>query len=99
MLAVITTSNRKDKKYTVIIIENGKAKTLHFGATGYEDFTNHMDEERKEKYIKRHGKNEDWNDYTRAGFWAKNMLWNKKSLEESANDIEEKNGIKIVLDL
>jgi hypothetical protein len=97
MLAVITTSNRKDKKYVSIIVSDGKVKTVQFGASGYEDFTTHKDENRKEKYIKRHQKNEDWDDPYKPGFWAKNLLWNKISLEDSAKDIEEKFNIKIIL--
>lgn len=97
MIAVIINSNRKDKKYSAIVIENGKSKVIHFGASGYEDFTIHKDEARRVKYEKRHQKKEDWNDYTKSGFWAKNLLWNKPTLEESAKDIEEKYGFKVVI--
>ncbi len=72
---VITKSKTKDKKYDAII--DGK-KTIHFGAKGYSDFTIHKDEERKDRYINRHKKTENWNDFKTAGFYAKNILWNKK---------------------
>ena len=72
---VITKSKTKDKKYDAII--DGK-KTIHFGAKGYSDFTIHKDEERKDRYINRHKKTENWNDLKTAGFYAKNILWNKK---------------------
>lgn len=97
MLAIITPSNRKDKKYSAIIIDDGKPKTIHFGATGYDDFTTHKDEDRRQKYEKRHQKNENWDDPTKAGFWAKNLLWNKSTLEESAEDIEDKYKFKVIL--
>jgi hypothetical protein len=97
MLATIVNSNRKDKKYTAIIVSDSKVKTIHFGASGYEDFTTHGDDIRKDKYIKRHQKREDWNDPFKPGFWAKNLLWNKPTLEESAADIEAQHAIKVTL--
>ena len=35
-------------------------KTVHFGAAGMSDYTKHKDDERKQAYIQRHKKNEDW---------------------------------------
>ena len=39
----------EDKKFKVIIFDENKKKikTLHFGAEGYSDFTQHKDENRK----------------------------------------------------
>ena len=34
-------------------------KTVHFGAAGMSDFTLHGDEERKQRYLQRHSKNEN----------------------------------------
>jgi len=84
---VITKSKTKDKKYDAII--DGK-KTIHFGAKGYSDFTIHKDEERKDRYINRHKKTENWNDPKTAGFYAKNILWNKKSVKASVEDINKR---------
>ena len=41
-------STRKDKKYMIL---NDNNKFIHFGATGYEDFTKHMDENRRRLYL------------------------------------------------
>ena len=84
---VITKSKTKDKKYDAII--DGK-KTIHFGAKGYSDFTIHKDEERKDRYINRHKKTENWNDFKTAGFYAKNILWNKKSVKASIEDTNKR---------
>jgi hypothetical protein len=43
-------STRKDKKY---MIETPEGKTVHFGQMGYEDYTKHQDEERRNNYLKR----------------------------------------------
>ena len=84
---VITKSKTKDKKYDAVI--DGK-KTIHFGAKGYSDFTIHKDEERKDRYINRHKKTENWNDPKTAGFYAKNILWNKKSVKASVEDTNKR---------
>ena len=84
---VITKSKTKDKKYDAII--DGK-KTIHFGAKGYSDFTIHKDEERKDRYINRHKKTENWNNPKTAGFYAKNILWNKKSVKASIEDTNKR---------
>ena len=44
-----------------------KIKTLHFGAIGYSDYTIHHDEARRQRYIDRHRKSEDWNNPMTAG--------------------------------
>ena len=80
---IITKSKNKDKKYSAVI--DGK-KTIHFGAVGYEDYSVHKDPERKQRYIDRHKSREDWSDHTTAGFYAKNILWNKPTITESIKD-------------
>ena len=71
-------SDRKGKKY-VATFTNGKTKAVHFGATGYEDFTTHKDPKRKELYLKRHKKNESWNEPTTAGSLSKHLLWGQST--------------------
>ena len=68
---VISKSKNKNKKFDVRI--DGK-KTISFGATGYEDFTTHKDPERKQRYLKRHSKNENPNDHRTASFYATNIF-------------------------
>ena len=84
---IIKKSTNPKKKYDAII--NG-SKKVSFGASGYSDFTKHKDEERKEKYIARHKVNQDWKDYTTSGMWAKNILWNKPTIEASVKDTNKR---------
>ena len=49
----------KDGKHKFCIITKSEKK-IYLGAAGYSDFTKHKDEARKQRYIKRHEKNEDW---------------------------------------
>ncbi len=80
---VISKSNRKDKKLKAVI---DNKKTIHFGASGYSDYTKHKDDNRKDAYFQRHKKNENWTDFKTAGFYAKHILWNKPSILESVKD-------------
>ena len=80
---IISKSKNINKKYDARI--DGK-KTVSFGAAGMSDFTKHKDTERKQKYIDRHKKNENWKDHTTAGFFSKNILWNKETITQSVKD-------------
>lgn len=86
---VISKSDKPDKKFKAVI---DNKKTVHFGQAGASDFTKHKDEDRKRAYTQRHKKNEDWtaSGYTTAGFYAKHVLWNKKTLKASVNDLNDK---------
>ena len=68
--------------------------TIHFGSAGYEDYTQHGDEERKASYLARHKVREDWTlqGVTSAGFWARWILWHKPSLSASIADVNKRFG-------
>lgn len=72
-------------KYKIVLRKNGKKiKTIKFGAIGYQHFTSgHLDEERRKRYMNRHKKREDWNDETKAGYYAYHILWRFKTLNEA----------------
>ena len=87
-------SSKKDKKYQVKI----NNKTVHFGAAGYSDYTKHKDAQRKQRYINRHKKRENWNKsgvYT-AGFWSRWILWNKPTIRDSKSNVQQRFGIKFI---
>lgn len=96
-------SSNPQKKYKVIVNNGEITKTIHFGQGGAMDFIkwNTVDKrkalERRTAYIRRHFKREDWNKsgIMTAGFWSKWLLWNKPTLEQSINDIENRFNIKI----
>ena len=92
---VLLKSNRKDKKFMVFNVETGKV--VHFGSKPYSDMTIHRSEERKNRYINRHRKNENWekSGIDTAGYWSRWVLWNLPSLEKSIKDTEKRFGIKI----
>jgi hypothetical protein len=84
---VIQKSTRPDKKYDAFA--DGR-KIVSFGAKGYEDMTTHKNEDRKQRYIQRHRKNEDWTDPLTAGFYSRWLLWNLPTLKESIDDMNER---------
>lgn len=80
-------SDKPDKKYYIITDKN---KKVYFGASGMSDYTHHKDEARKQRYINRHQKNENWNDINTAGAWSRWLLWNKPSIRASYSDIKSR---------
>ena len=55
-------STRKNKKYMIMNDDN---KFVHFGQLKYEDFTKHLDKQRRELYLKRATKI--------RGYWKENI--------------------------
>ena len=80
-------SDRPDKKYFIITNDN---KKIYFGQASASDFTLHKDEARKQRYINRHKKNENWNNKDPAGFWSRWLLWEKPTIKESYDNIKKK---------
>lgn len=100
-------SKLSDKKYKYgvkIFSESAHGltplKDIKFGAVGYRDYTLNTTDKQKSDYIARHRVNEDWTKtgYLTAGFWSRWILWNKRTVEESINDIHKRsNNIQIFL--
>jgi hypothetical protein len=71
-------STRKNKKF-MVLTQKG---IVHFGQVGYQDFTQHKDEKRREAYCKRSKGIKDKNgkltykDKNTANFWSRRILWN-----------------------
>lgn len=95
MKVVIKKSTQPKKKYMAVFTENGKkVKTTYFGQAGALDFIKTKDEERKKRYLDRHRKNENWNDYKSAGSLARYILWNKPTLRASIADYKRRFNLK-----
>ena len=71
MQIIISPSDKPTKKFEARI--DGR-KSVYFGQAGARDFTIHKDLERKNRYLDRHSKNEDWNNPLTAGFYARWLL-------------------------
>lgn len=90
----VSESNNKNKKLKVVIYKDGiKVKTIHVGDNRYADYIQYyrssssLADERKRLYLLRHHKEDNY-DIMSKSYWAKNLLWNKPTLEESIKDIK-----------
>ena len=80
-------STRAGKKLVAIFsLANGRTRTVHFGAAGASDFTQHRDPVHKQRYLARHAPREHWDHPMTAGALARWILWNKETLRESVAD-------------
>jgi len=87
----IQPSERKDKKLVAVFgLDTGRTKTVHFGAKGASDFTLNKDPERKERYLNRHSKRENWENPLTAGALSRWILWNKPTLKGSIADFKKR---------
>ena len=91
-LQSITESDKPDKKLKATFLQdNGRTRTIHFGAKGMTDHTKTpQDEERKKRYLARHAKNENWSDPMTAGALSRWVLWNKPTLSASIADYKKR---------
>lgn len=55
--------------------EFSDGSSTEFGASGYQDYTQHKDEERRRLYRARHAKDLLTEDPTAAGYLAYHLLW------------------------
>ena len=96
MKVIISKATRKDKKLMAIFYDdtNKKIKTVHFGSNGMSDYTLNKDKKRKELYLNRHRKNENWNNYMSAGSLSRWILWNLPTLKASIADYKKRFKLK-----
>ena len=68
-----------------------------FGDARYEDFTTHGDEDRRDRYIARHEKREDWSrdGIDSAGFWSRWILWEEPTFREAIRSLNRRFDLKV----
>ena len=78
-----------DKKHKYFIITSS-GKKVRFGAKGYEHYTEgHLDKTRKQSYLDRHEKRENWDDFNSAGAWSAKFLWEYPTYKEAYQKIKK----------
>jgi len=90
VLGVHQSDKPEKKMYAELETDSGRTKRVYFGQAGATDYTLSKDPERKQRYIARHQKNENWSDPTSAGFWSRWVLWNLKSKSEAIADAKRR---------
>lgn len=94
LIAHLVRTNKHNNKFRVLV-ENpdGKKKTILFGDRRYEDYTQHKDPKRRQRYLMRHA-GEDWTDPYTAGFWSRWVLWEKPNIYEAIRKVARRFKIK-----
>tara|TARA_R110002110_G_scaffold3937_3_gene20470 strand:+ start:1017 stop:1316 length:300 start_codon:yes stop_codon:yes gene_type:complete len=89
----ITKSNRNDKRFQAVFTDDDgkKIKTTQFGLKNPKigTYIDHKNEKLKENYLKRHKKNENWNNFMSAGSLSRYILWNKKTYQQSLDNYKK----------
>ena len=79
-------SDKSDKKFRILTKNN---RWIYFGDKKYKNYTEgHLDEKRRELYVKRHRKNEDWKNKDTPGFWSYHYLWEYPTYEQAYRNIK-----------
>lgn len=93
---VIKKSTNPKKKLMAVFSskDSSRTKTTHFGSAGMSDFPTHKDGARKQRYLDRHRKRENWQEPTSAGSLARWILWNKESRRSSISDFKSRFNLK-----
>jgi hypothetical protein len=79
-LVSVVKSPNAIKKWRATFKDGDKTKHTDFGQAGAPDFTLTGDEARRDAYRKRHAKDLDTGDYTRAGYLSYYLLWSEPTL-------------------
>lgn len=69
----ISASTRKNKKYMIVLPDS--KKKIHFGAVGYEDYLDHGDKKRRDKFHSRFKTNKGYNDKNSGLYYSSKLLW------------------------
>lgn len=85
-----STNSGKKLMATFKHTKTGRTKTVHFGFFGMSDFLKHGDPQRKQRYINRHRKRENWRNPMTAGALSLYILWNKPTLKASIADYKRR---------
>ena len=87
MRVEISKSSQPKKKWQAV----SETRKIHFGQTGYQDFTQHKDPKRRLNYLSRHG-SKDWSksNLMSPAFMSRWLLWEKPSLSAAIANLNEK---------
>lgn len=89
-LVSIMKSPRAGKKWRATFDHDGTIFHTDFGASGYEDLTQHKDEKRAELYRARHRKDLLTKNPTKPGYLSWYILWASPNFEENVRKYKNK---------
>jgi hypothetical protein len=94
-LVKIMKSPKPEKKLRAVFSDGTHTD---FGARGYQNYggvgkERHLDEKRKQAYLKRHAATENWRSPKSAGALSRWVLWNKPTFRQSVADYKKRFGL------
>ena len=91
-LQILKSDNPKKKYKAIFTKDDGKTKTIHFGSSMHQDFTQHKNLERRRLYRQRHEKDLK-GDPMSAGYLSYYVLWgDSTSLQTNIKAFKNKFG-------
>jgi hypothetical protein len=103
LLKIMNSPITTKKWRAVFKTDQGKEKTTDFGSSGMRDFTLINNKTSKfylpkiidrnvvkDSYLRRHKKNENWNNPMSAGALSRWLLWDKKTMKSSIANFKKK---------
>lgn len=88
-LVSIKVSPRAGKKWRATFDHDGTIFHTDFGASGYQDFTQHKDPERARLYRLRHEKDLKTNNPTKPGYLSYYILWSSPNFAKNVRDYKK----------
>ncbi len=74
-------SKAKGKKYSVMVMKDGKKKKINFGDSNMKDYRQHKDKDRRKSYLARSAGIRDKqgnltaNNKNTSNYWSRKYLW------------------------
>jgi len=88
--SIVKATDGIHKLKATFVNDDGRKKTTLFGLKGALDYLLTGDEDRRDRYRKRHAKDLETNDPTRAGYLSYYVLWNLPTLKASIADYRKR---------
>jgi len=88
--SIVKATDGIHKLKATFVNDDGRKKTTLFGLKGALDYLLTGDEDRRDRYRKRHAKDLETNDPTRAGYLSYYILWNLPTLKASIADYRKR---------
>ena len=88
-------SKKEGKKYEIILLIDGKKRSIHFGSNVSKTFVEGASIQKRNNYLKRHSVNEDWN-YINPGSLSAGILWgDSNDIQENLKDYMKEFNVKL----
>ena len=88
-------SKKEGKKYEILLLIDGKNRSIHFGSNVSKTFVEGATLEKRNNYLKRHSVNEIWNEINPGSLSAGILRGDSNDIQENLNDYIKEFNIKL----